>query len=291
MFFPASIRSHIIPAFYLAGLLREQYEVHFAVTDAVLQELVEAQGYQATIISGIKTGLGMEAHYLQQSGEKITRRRLVRAILKNEVYQYRKQELNALMDRVRPIAVWIDIFCSTDLIPLYSNYSNLPLLFINPMLSTYRVKGYPAVMEGQWPSEYFSGATIEAASDWKGYFRNPFGMLLKKLYRRQFTELMRISGLGKSHPMAKDRTHALLFEGIPECVMGPLELEFSAEVQKPDQHYFGLSIEEDRKDTELDPTFRENLAILEKEKRTENGWCTARLALFTRGPIVPYSTS
>lgn len=268
LFLPASIRSHLIPAFYLAGLLRDGYDVYFAVTDRVLEELVEAQGYRPVIISGIKAGLGMEAGYLQKRGEKVTRMRVVRAILKNEVYQYRRQELNALMDRIQPEAVWVDIFSSTDLIPLYVGHRHLSLLFINPMLSTYRVEGFPAVMDGQWPSGEHTGPGISASkSDWKDYLHRPFAMLLKKLYDRQFTKLMRMSGLETTHPLAKNRTHVPLFEGIPECIMGPLELEFSPEIRKPHQYYFGLSIAEGRSDTELDETFREHLTILQEKKQ------------------------
>lgn len=268
LFIPASIRSHIIPAFYLAGLLRDRYEVCFAVTDAVLRELVEAQGYRAEMVSGIKAGLGMEGSLLLQKGERPTRPRLMRAILQNEVYHYRRQELRALLEKIGPVAVWIDIFSSSDLIPLYADYRRLPLLFINPMLSTYRVPGYPAVMDGQWPSgEDEKPTNTSLKPTWKDYLRNPFGMLLKKLYDRQFKQLMQISGLDKAHPLAKDRTHALLFEEIPECIMGPVELEFSPEIRKPYQYYFGLSIVEDRRDTELDDTFREYLDILNQEKQ------------------------
>lgn len=277
LFLPASIRSHIIPAFYLAGLLRDRYEVYFAVTDIVLEELVEAQGYRTVRISGIKAGLGMEAGYLQQRGERVTRRRLIRAILENEVYYARKDELDSIVKQLRPSAVWIDIFCSTDLIPLYAAHRDMPVYFLNPMLSTYRVAGYPAVMEGQWPSGGKTKLTDKVSKPtWKDYIRSPFRELLKKIFDRQFRQLMRISGLATSHPKAKDSTHTPLFEGIPEYIMGPVELEFSPEIKKRNQHYFGLSISEGRQDTEIDEAFPDYLSMLrdEKQKGERLVYCT-----------------
>ncbi len=44
----------------MAGLLRDRYEVYFAVTDTVLEELVESQGYRTV---RIRSGLGMRDTY------------------------------------------------------------------------------------------------------------------------------------------------------------------------------------------------------------------------------------
>jgi len=40
LFLPASIRSHVVPALYVADLLAEEYDIYFAVTSEVLEEIV-----------------------------------------------------------------------------------------------------------------------------------------------------------------------------------------------------------------------------------------------------------
>ena len=51
LFLPASIRSHVVPALYVADLLRKEYDIHFAITSDVLEEIVikEGQGSISTI--------------------------------------------------------------------------------------------------------------------------------------------------------------------------------------------------------------------------------------------------
>ncbi len=51
LFLPASIRSHVLPSLYLAGLLAEDYEVVYAVTSDILAELVTKNGYWAVMNS------------------------------------------------------------------------------------------------------------------------------------------------------------------------------------------------------------------------------------------------
>ena len=51
LFLPASIRSHVLPSLYLAGLLAGDYEVVYAVTSDILAELVTKNGYRVVVNS------------------------------------------------------------------------------------------------------------------------------------------------------------------------------------------------------------------------------------------------
>jgi hypothetical protein len=40
LFITASIRSHVMPSLFIADLLAEEYDIHYAVTNEILQEIV-----------------------------------------------------------------------------------------------------------------------------------------------------------------------------------------------------------------------------------------------------------
>lgn len=142
---PASIRSHVLPSLYVADLLADEYEVHYAVTNQVLAEIVEKNGYQALMNSGHRVGYNMEASYLGAKKQKLSYGRLLKAYRNNELYWERKRELDALIDEIRPTAILIDLFACTDFWVLNPRRSEFKLLFFNPMPSTYRVKNWPIV--------------------------------------------------------------------------------------------------------------------------------------------------
>lgn len=49
LFMPTSVKSHIIPALYLADLLLKKYEVFILVTSNSLKELVETNGHKTVL--------------------------------------------------------------------------------------------------------------------------------------------------------------------------------------------------------------------------------------------------
>lgn len=72
---PAAIRSHVLPSLYVADKLSEEgYEVHYAVTNDILAELVTKNGYQAVKNTGWRAGYGMEASYIGAKKEIVSYR-------------------------------------------------------------------------------------------------------------------------------------------------------------------------------------------------------------------------
>lgn len=265
---PASIRSHVVPALYLADCLAEEYDIHFAVTNDVLEEIVTKQGYNAIRTGTFRVGLGMEDRFVFERKRKTGKWETLKCIRNNDLFAYRQKELSDIIDRINPHAIFIDIFNSTDILVLYPKYKDIRLMFLNPMLSTYRVNGFPTVDQGHWP-EHDTAAPVSKEKKripFKYYLTNPFDVFIRKAMDNQFETLLNIDGFSKHHPIAKDRTSALLFDNIPEIILAPLELEVSSEVRKPDQHYLGLCISENRQDTELDPAFDKRFVqILERK--------------------------
>ena len=278
LFLPASIRSHVVPALYLADLLSADYGIYFAMTDDLLEEIVVKQGYNAVRTSSFRVALGMEGRYLWEKKRKNSKWDILKSIRTNELYHYRQNELAEIIDRIKPDIIFIDVFNSTDILVVQSRYKEVSLVFLNPMLSTYAVPGFPTVDQGKWTSDALPSGGKEAKRGipFKYFLTRPFAVLTQKAMDRQFLDLTGIDGFSEKHPLAKDRTSAMLFDNIPEIILAPLELEISPKVRKPNQHYLGLCISDNRKDTELDTSF--NIRFEEIIERRKQGkrliYCT-----------------
>ncbi|MCF2491508.1 glycosyltransferase [Dyadobacter sp. CY347] len=269
LFLPASIRSHVIPALYLADQLSKECDIYFAVTNEVLEEIVVRQGYNAIATGTFRVALGMEGPYVFEKKNKASKWETLKSIRNDDLFVHRQKELSKIVDRINASVIFIDIFNSTDLLVLYARYKNIKFIFLNPMLSTYRVNGFPTVDQGQWTENHGpeKGMSAKRKLSWKYLLSRPFDALITRAIETQFERLINIDGFSQKHPVATDRTSALLFENIPEIILGPLELEVSPEVGKPNQHYLGLCISENRQDTELDLSFDNTFSIILNKKK------------------------
>ncbi|TDE08076.1 glycosyltransferase [Dyadobacter psychrotolerans] len=257
-------------------MLSPYYDIHFAVTGDVLEEIVVKQGYNAIRTSSFRVALGMEERYLWEKKMKHSKWEVLKCIRANELYHYRQNELAEIVDRIKPDIIFIDIFNSTDILVLQSRYKNISLIFLNPMLSTYKIPGFPTVDQGKWTPDKLPDEETKRRIPFKYFLTRPFDVLIRKVMDMQFQELTSIDGFLDKHPLAKDRTSAMLFDNIPEIILAPLELEMSPKVSKPNQHYLGLCISDNRKDTELDTSFdiRFEEIIERREKGRRLIYCT-----------------
>jgi UDP:flavonoid glycosyltransferase YjiC (YdhE family) len=274
LFIPASIRSHVLPALYLADMLSNGFDVYFAVTSQLLANIVSQNGYTPVMNSPYRIGVGMEQGYLTSKQKKAGFIQVLGAMYRNELYKHRKQELEALMARLQPEVVIIDIFNSTDLLPLYKYRFQTKIVFYNPMLSTYRVGKFPIVSEAAWPKEV-PVDTKQNVFNLKTFIRNPQGSLYGIAARFQMKKLLQLTGLQKNHKLI-ETPFVRAFQNIPEIVLAPLQFELSADVKKDYQYYLGLCIREKRKDTELDNEFEQQwpFVLAGKEKGYRIIYCS-----------------
>lgn len=256
LFIPASIRSHVLPALYLADLLAEDYDVHFAVTNDVLAELVRENGFSVVRNSGYRALVGMESEFVQrEKKQKPGYLNVARAYWNREVGKYRQRELDDLIRQTKPAAIFLDIFSSTDYLFLAGRYPDIPLLFINTMLSTYRVNGYPVVSEGTWMREPAQPThKPQSGFNWRRVWKQPVSVLMQAIVDRGRKKLLAASGI-RLEDMDGDNPFTPMFRRVPELVLAPLEFEFSPQVRQEWQHYLGLCTRSQRRDTELDPLF------------------------------------
>lgn len=263
LFIPSSIRSHILPSIFLADLLAKKYEIFYAITNEIMGNIVEKQGYKCLANSSYRIHYGMENSFIKSSNKIIFN--LIKSVIKNEIYWYRKKELDNILDEIKPVAVVLDIFCCTDFFALYSRRKDFKILFFNPMLSTYRIKAFPIVSERVW----VKGSILEKSNlieRLKTVLNNPALFLLKKAMSYQLKELYKINKIPKENRIAKDGEITLIFDNITEIILAPLELEFSHSVKKNNQIYLGLCIKENRIETELDMSFDKQFECIIRKK-------------------------
>jgi UDP-glucoronosyl and UDP-glucosyl transferase len=254
LFIPASIRSHVLPSFFLADILSEDFDITYAVTTKILEELVIENGFQSIQISGFKAGIGQEANYIQSKGEKVSFFRLVKSYLSQELYHNRKKELEDLIQQIKPSVIVMDIFNGTDFWVLYPHHQTIKLWFFNPMPSTYRVGNYPIVSEGFWFKVKPASTQKKEKRSFFQALKNPLGSVINYLANKQKQDLFKLGNVPAKHQVLENQ-FTTLFDNVPELILIPLEFELSPEVKKPHQHYLGLCQREARKDTELDEKF------------------------------------
>lgn len=258
LFIPASIKSHIIPSFYIANLLKGKYEVHYAVTNDKLKELVEANHFKAESIGIYKVLLGMEKRFIIEKLKiKPSFLNLVTTYKKQVVVNYRKEELSALCNTLKPMSIFLDIFCSTDYVLLKGLGVCRNIFFVNPMLSTYRVKHYPVVSESQFSdikpmkSKFGFNKPKIPFKNWLFNFKNSY---LDQTEHNAVLRTLSDNGMGLQD-FAESNEFTIGFKNVPEFVLAPLELEFSNKIRHPWQYYLGLCTSENREDIEQDKNF------------------------------------
>ena len=252
LFIPASIRSHVLPSFFLADILSEDFDITYAVTTKILEESVLENGFQSIIISGNKAGVGLEARFIQEQGERVTFFRLMKSYLSHEIYWKRKKELDELVEKLEPDVIIMDVFSSTDFLVLH-HHRHLKLMFFNPMPSTYRIEDYPIVSEGVWLKNLDSTEKKEK-NNWLDFIKSPKNAVMNWVVKNQMKNLMKISQVSENQNLVENK-FTISFNNVPELLLLPLEFEFSPKVKKEYQYYLGLCQREARKDTELDEKF------------------------------------
>jgi UDP:flavonoid glycosyltransferase YjiC (YdhE family) len=274
LFLTTNIRSHILPALYLADLFSFEKEVYFATTDDVSEELIKSNGYKTVPQSRARILLNLESAFIEiYQKRKVNYYNIVKAIYKNDIFTYRQKELHSIIDRINADTVVIDIYNSTDFLVLNQFSKENKVIFFNPMLSIYKVKNFPLVSDGFWMkdidnSEYKSKKEIDR------FIKNPLNFVLNHINQWQKKKILSEVGFPKNN-IEHNPNFTMLFKGVPELILAPLELEISNEVKQDWQYYMGLCIRKERVDTELDKTFINDWnSIITSDKKSKILYCS-----------------
>lgn len=268
LFIPATIKSHLIPTLDFAHLLSSRFNVFFSVSTNDLEEIIVKNDFVCVRTDSFRVANAMEKSYLTRMGKPSGKISVLKCIVKNSIFYHRQTELEKVMNFVTPDAVYIDIYNSMDFLVLYSKYKDIRYFLVNPMLSTFRKSGYPGLSQGVWPEpERKVAEKNQIVERVAAVVRDPIEWLFRTALRYQFKKITLLSKAGERHPVARDTTSALLFEGLPEFILAPEELEFSTELRRQSQHYLGLGVREDRWEPVYDAIFDEKFELIKQRQR------------------------
>lgn len=258
IFIPAPIKSHILPSFYLANLLKNEFNIYYLVVDKYLATIVEDNNYNAIISNGYKLSFEMDEVLSCKSGKRGYFRYLL-SIINQEVDKLRKTELREVCDSFNPKAIFIDVFSSTDYI-LLNGLKRRNLFFFNPMPSTYRIKDFPVVSQPDFLNRHYEDNqnTIKNTKvSLNGLINQPkksLVLLLKLFFAKKMLKDNHV--IEKS--IAKNNEYTMGFVDVPEFLLLPIEFEFSKKVQLPWQIYCGLCVDESRVHNDIDIDYKKD---------------------------------
>lgn len=251
---PGAIRSHLLPSFYLAQHLANDYDIYYLINGTDHEKLITDQGYHFVGLKTRDIGNYCEYHHVKRKfgryGSLIKWCIMIKLFLANELYRKRKEELTAIVDQLQPDIVLIDVFSITNYLFFYASNPRVAIAFFSPMLSTHYTPGFPLINESNWnntqqPESFY----YTPAKSWSD-------KLYKALDNWQIRRCCRSSAIPSLHRLSrKNLVTTYFFENVPELVLAPAELEFSPGIPRPGQHYLGLCTSTRRNETGADTRF------------------------------------
>lgn len=241
---PAPVLSHLSASFKVASLLKQhQYQIHyfafhavgpliaknnFAYSPANLPPIME--GYRAALLKLENVRLGYRA-FLRKGGLK-------------PFFDERRQELLAVVEKIKPQIIIADTFTAADFAFLYPLLKQYQIRFfqLETLPCTLSIKGVPAFYSFTLPhqkrkiwKEYQMRKWTKAISRFGGRLiykgSNAYALLKKEL---------KLNKVPQQYQIEKSNYFSLSFTGLPTLLLSPLELEFFAAPPTTNHHFLGF---------------------------------------------------
>ena len=251
----ASVKSHVLPTFYLSQLLSEEYDVHYLLHSTELVKMVEEQGYHGIFADAFNIGFNAEIVAMNFKYHKLRGlRRFIKIAgmyWKAELFRERQRKISEVMRELQPELVFIDIFSATNFLFFHRYMPRTRVIFFSPMLSTHTVRDVPGLAVGEWPRDS-ADANAAIAEVARKERRGLWNWVDKWNMRRA----CRLSAITPKHTLRYNNLYTkYYFDNVPELVLAPSELELSPAVPRPHQRYLGLCTATRRNDAKIDVSF------------------------------------
>lgn len=264
---PAAIKSHIIPSFFLAKQLEQEYEIHYLLTEDSLRGMVEQQNYHFIHLKTHGIGFFAEHSFVEKKYKGCSRFtkliNKVRLYLFNTLYWERKREIRKLVDTYSPEIVLIDIFNTTHFVFFSPYRKKLTSYFFSPMLSTHHTPGIPGISEQSWTdvSKTSHRIRFKYFSEWADHL--------------QVLRCCWLARIPFSNWLSRDnQTTTYYFKNVKELVLAPLELELDPGKRNRDQYYMGLCTIADRHQAAIDQSFDIKPILQAKQEGASIVYCS-----------------
>ncbi|MGN7885432.1 nucleotide disphospho-sugar-binding domain-containing protein [Dyadobacter endophyticus] len=245
----APIKSHLIPSFYLSRKLSKECNVRYLINESSLETLVSNNGFEY-IYSPAFMNSGDQSSEIFGKRNKSFIYRISRLIKRS----FLKKQVSIIEDiflEYPAEVILIDVFMSFSVLPIKLCSSKTRCIYINPMMSTYVVPGYPSVSEGFWDKDVrHSSVEISKQSNNGFILTNFIEEKVKYFYNRAL-----LNSLGLRQ--VRDTLHTTLYEDIDEIILAPEKFELTTQIVNKRQFYLGLCVDVAREEQSIDSSFHQ----------------------------------
>lgn len=244
-------KSHILPALYLAELLKDEYDFVFCQNSEKHVQFIEENGFKCVHLKSRPIGYFEDYRFVvnQRLKSKLSYvSQFISVYNKTPLFEERQKEINGLLNSLKPELILIDLFANTNIAFFYSRPKKYKVLFFSPMLSVHPEKNRKRLNEG-------NAVYAKEANRGSVYYKT------KVFFQRKVDELYLRRNCGRvkllsAHPLKVNYPFIQYhFENVPELVLAPQELELNGNHRRKNQHYLGLCTYKNRSSNNIDSGF------------------------------------
>jgi hypothetical protein len=235
LFLCTPIFSHIKPSFYLAKILEPDHTIFYSTSSREFDSLITERGYNSVPVRGSQPWISTDCSDADHLNQEWSFLFSLQSIISRTLVRRRKTDLGQVVTEINPDIIFIDVFCSVDMLILLSlNLSETKLCYFNPMLSL-----------NNFNRPHLGLTTV----------KNLFRCLSTRtrsmsstrdriiLYLGELDLSIHASRLAASLTYYKDVT--ITVKQIPQIILGPAPLDDLVENNSGNTYYLGLCIERD----------------------------------------------
>lgn len=240
LFIPFNLKSHIISTFGLADILkRNGYCVTIASSGEYL-ELVNSNSFFSYELNGFPYGYGFEKinRKIFENSENVYLDDLIDRI-SNRIYIDRYEKINLMINILKPKIIFIDVFCSTDLIILLKIFKNtkIKIAFFQGSFKNFYSFIIPSVDCPYNPSQKIKTISFCIIKN-LGFYSRMIYEYFKYLTHSDFSIIRKSLKNCKNINISKTRFHRIHFHDYDYFIFCYEELEFNR-VNSNHFHYIG----------------------------------------------------
>lgn len=256
----APIKSHLIPSFYLARKLIKECNVRYLINESSLGALVSDNGFEYIYSPGFLTSRDQSTELSGKSSKSFISK--ISRLIKQSFFKKQVSITQNIFLEYPAEVILIDVFMSYSVLPIRLCKLKTRCIFINPMMSTYVVPGFPSVSEGFWNKDVKHSSVKISKQSNNGFILTDF--LEEKV--KYFCNRALLNSLKLKQ--VRNTLHTTLYDEIDEIILAPEQFELTTQIVQKRQFYLGLCVDVVREEQSIDSSFHQKFE--EVVSRKEN---------------------
>lgn len=272
LFLVLPARSHLIATFGLAKKIKERGRTVYYACPQPFIEYIHSQGFNFCELNSHSFGYGYEEVFHKANRSKFIFLDAFIDRLSNRFYLLRKIEIETIIQNIKPVVVFVDVFINTDYIILNSlkEKCNFQVFFLQTMLNTRQNWRLPAINSSSPPNGNLIFISLVN-------LKIRFWVRFRQFYASMIYLGRHNIGIVKYNiKNSRIREKKIFFNGwnyefkdVKEVILAQEELEFQKQIN-PDVIYLGNLVDLDRKEENIDINYTNYFHIIRQRISNEN---------------------